>query len=218
LFQEFELMLEQRVGNETKLDNGLSPDAPVALVDMDGTLCDCSGALARELAALRAPSEGTKEDESSEPPAYIAARRRLIMSAPGFWRNLQPLQLGFEIVGLLQELGFTTYVLTKGPREHSVAWMEKVDWCRQYVPHLPIVITEDKGIVHGAVLVEDWPPYASQWLRACPQGLVIVPAQPWNANVDGLLSTKAIRYDGSNINAIRRRLETAIRKGHTNSK
>jgi len=188
-------------------DQNLGLDAPVALVDMDGVLCDCSGAIAKELALLRGPSEKFEEDELLEPPAHIAARRRLIMSTPGFWRNLQPLQLGFEVLDLLKELGFNTYVLTKGPRDHSVAWMEKVDWCRQHVPDLPIVVTEDKGIVRGSVLVEDWIPYASQWLRGCPDGLVIAPAQPWNASIETSLGAKAIRYDGSNITPIRERLD-----------
>src|ERR1700683_2432626 len=188
-------MPEQRTADETKVDTvELDSEAPVALVDMDGTLCDCSGAITRGLALLRGPLEDTREEETSEPSAHIAARRSLLMSVPGFWRSLQPLPLGFQLLAALHELGFNTYILTKGPREHSVAWMEKVDWCRQYVPHLPIVMTEDKGVVHGAVLVEDWPPYAAQWLRGCPHGLVIVPAQPWNTNIEDLLSPRAVRY------------------------
>jgi hypothetical protein len=61
-----------------------SPNAPVALVDMDETLCDYSGAIAAGLAKLRSPHEDPSYEESPDPPDYIAARRRLITSVPGF--------------------------------------------------------------------------------------------------------------------------------------
>jgi 5'-nucleotidase len=188
--------------------HGRQSEAPVALVDMDGTLCDCSGAIARELAKIRGPHEDPREEESPDPPAHIAARRCLIMSLPGFWRNLQPLPLGFHIVELLSELGFETRVLTKGPKGHSLGWMEKFDWCRQYVPQMPVIMTEDKGLVHGAVFVEDWPPYIARWFRACPRGLVIAPAQPWNLDIEATFPARSIRYDGTNLEFVRERLET----------
>ena len=188
--------------------DALEFDVPVALVDMDGTLCDTAGAIARGFAELRGPHEDPREEEKSDPPTHIAARRRLIMSVPGFWRNLQPLALGFHIVEVLSDLGFDTHILTKGPSEHSLGWMEKFDWCRHHVPHMPIVMTEDKGLVHGAVLVEDWPPYIARWLRRCPRGLVIVPAQPWNSSIEASFPVGSIRYDGTNLAVVRQRLES----------
>jgi hypothetical protein len=190
--------------------DGLGSDVPVALVDMDGTLCDCAGAIARGFAELRGPCEDPRDEEKPDPPAHIAARRRLIMSMPGFWRNLQPLPLGFHIVEVLKELGFEAHILTKGPSAQSLGWMEKFDWCRQHVPHMPIVIAEDKRLVHGAVLVEDWPPYIGRWLQGCPHGLVIVPAQPWNTRIEASFPASSIRYDGTNLDVVRQRLQ-AIR-------
>ena len=191
---------------------GLESSRLVALVDMDGTLCECSGAIMSGLAQLRGPLEDPAEERLSEAPAHIVARRRLIMSVPGFWRDLQPLRFGFDVIGALDEYDFKSYILTKGPRENSVGWMEKFEWCRKHVPDLPIVITEEKAIVHGAVLVEDWPPYIAQWLHSCPTGLVIVPAQPWNLDVERSFPAQAIRYDGSNLNTIRQRLALIARQ------
>ena len=178
----------------------------MALVDLDETLCDYSGAIEKGLAALRSPHEDAADEESPDPPAYISARRRLITSVPGFWRNLRPLPLGFQIIKTLRDLGFDTHIVTKGPSDQPLAWMEKVEWCRQHVPQIPIVIAEDKGLVRGEVLVEDWPPYILRWLQACPWGLVIVPARPWNSDVEASFSGKSIRYDGTNLDMIRRRL------------
>jgi len=182
-------------------------DIPVALVDMDGTICDCAAAITKGFAELRGPHEDPHDEEADEPSNHIIARRRLIMSVPGFWRNLRPLPLGFHVLEVLEELGFKTYVFTKGPSDQSLGWMEKFDWCRHYVPHLPIVMTEDKRLIHGAVLVDDWPPYIAQWLSGCPNGLVIVPAQPWNINIEACFPAQSIRYDGTNLNIVRRRLE-----------
>lgn len=181
-------------------------NAPVALVDMDETLCDYSGAIATGLAKLRSPDEDPREEENPDPPAYIAARRRLITSAPGFWRNLRPLPLGFQIVQVLAELDFNTHIITKGPSDQPLAWMEKVEWCREHVPEVPLVIAEDKGLIVGEVLIEDWPPYIARWLQRCTDGLVIVPARPWNSDVELAFSKRCIRYDGTNLDVVRRRL------------
>jgi 5'-nucleotidase len=40
--------------------------------------------------------------------------------------------------------------------------MEKVEWCRQHLPGTSLAITEDKGVIAGDVLAEDWPPYIAR--------------------------------------------------------
>ena len=183
-----------------------APAGLIALVDLDGTLCDCAGAIAKALAEMRGPEEDPRVEDSADPPAHIIARRRMIMSAPGFWRDLNPLPLGFEILDVLAEVGFQPHVLTKGPANQSLGWMEKFDWCRRYVPKLPVIMAEEKGLVFGRVLVDDWPAYIARWLCWQPRGLVIVPAQSWNADVEAGFPANAVRYDGTNLDAVRRRL------------
>jgi 5'(3')-deoxyribonucleotidase len=188
---------------------GRQPAPLAALIDMDGTLCDCAGALAKGLALLRGPGEDPLSELSIQPPEYIAERRRLIMRTPGFWRNLRPLPLGFQLIDILRTSGFEPYILTKGPSDHSLAWMEKVDWCRHYVPGIRVIVTEDKRLVRGTVLVEDWPPYIEEWLQAHSNATVIVPAQPWNSNVEELFPDRCVRFDGQDHEMIRRRLANA---------
>ncbi len=205
-------------GKERAATEALASPAsgPIALVDLDGTLCDCAGALARALFEIRGPAENARDENSADPLPHIVARRRMVMSTPGFWRSLDPLPLGFQLLDVLHQQGFQTHILTKGPANQPLAWMEKFDWCRRHVPHLPVIMTEDKGLIHGEVLVDDWPAYIARWLHWRPSGLVIVPAQPWNADIAARFPVNSIRYDGTNLDDVRGRL-AAIHGGANTS-
>jgi hypothetical protein len=171
----------------------------VALVDMDGTLCDYQGSLRRDLEALRSPGD-PEVGPDDETPAWLRAREHAVRRQPGWWRTLPPLKLGFDVLAELQALQFEVHVLTKGPAHAPRAWTEKLEWCQHHLPGVPVTITMDKGLVYGKVLVDDWPPYVERWLTWRPRGLVILPAQPWNA---GFAHPNALRYDGGNLDEIR---------------
>ena len=150
----------------------------IALVDMDGTVVDFDGKMATDLATLAAPNE---EPTGPQAPAWLTARKHLIRSVPGWWENLPEHRPGMEIVEVLRDWhGFKLMVLTKGPYQNTQAWDEKVRWCRKHLPGVPVTITEDKGLMYGKVLVDDWPAYGIRWLEWRPRGLLIVPAWPWN--------------------------------------
>lgn len=169
----------------------------LALIDMDGTLCDYQGALLRDLQSLRSPAEPLIGDEDSP---WQRAREAMIRRQPGWWRNLPRHQLGFDVLAELEALRFEIHVLTKGPAWAPSAWTEKLEWCQQHLPGVPVTITMDKGLVYGKVLVDDYPPYVERWLEWRPRGLVVLPAQPWNL---GFTHPSAIRYDGTNLGEIR---------------
>jgi 5'(3')-deoxyribonucleotidase len=154
---------------------------PVALVDMDGTLVDYDYALQRDLARLAGPNEPPYEQgPKAKQPDYIKARHELIRRQSGWWRSLPPLQAGFKILDLLRLADFDIHILTKGPSRTTSAWSEKVEWCREYVPDATVHVTEDKSLVYGRILVDDWPPYIEAWLKWRPRGLVLMPHQRWN--------------------------------------
>jgi 5'(3')-deoxyribonucleotidase len=124
-------------------------------------------------------------------------RKKLIQDQPGWWRNLEPLELGLEIVEALSVLGFRLMVLTKGPSKRNAGcWTEKVEWCRKHLPSVPVTITEDKGLVYGKILVDDWPAYVDRWLEWRPRGLVLMPAHPWN---EGYSHPNVLRYTKENL-------------------
>ena len=61
-------------------------------------------------------------------------------------------------------------------------------------------MTEDKGLVYGKVLFDDWPEYITSWLEYRPRGLVIMPNHPHN---QGFKHPNVIRYIGSNWEEVR---------------
>jgi 5'-nucleotidase len=116
------------------------------------------------------------------------------------------LESGLTIWNLTTELGFEHMILTKGPTASLVAWTAKVEWLHEHFGRVPVTITTDKSLTYGRVLVDDFPPYVSAWLKHRPRGLVVMPAQPWNK---GYEHPQVIRYDGTNLDQVRERLIAA---------
>jgi len=158
----------------------MKPSERIALIDMDGTIADLDGQMQQDLEKMRSPGEPPFVPGPQDDPPHIEARKNAIKRQPGWWRHLPTLRDGFRIVHALQEAGFSLMILTKGPYKTTSAWTEKVDWCREHIPDAQVTIGEDKGLVYGAVLVDDWPLYIQGWLAHRPRGLVIMPDQPWN--------------------------------------
>lgn len=186
-------------------------DSNVALVDMDGTLCDYSGKLQRKLNYLLSQGIGYSVDANAPEWERLVD---FVKSQPGFWRSLPRIELGFQIVELLKSAEFDIHILTKGPYRTTGAWTEKVEWCREHLPGVPVTITEGntksdaKGKVYGKILVDDWPPYCEGWLKWRPRGLVIMPAYDYNEGFDDKFPGRVIRASECNLNEI----EDAIQK------
>ena len=182
----------------------MASDGLVALVDLGDTLAECTPAMRVALAHLRQPGEREGDEGLIPLPPYLESRRRAVMSAPGFWRQLPPHAEGFELINLLRAAGFRVHVLTKGPYDAPHVWADKVAWCRAHLPDVPVTVTDDKVRVHGHLLVDDWLPYVECWQNQWPTGFAIVPAQPWNARLP--LGPRCVRYDRSNRDAVIRLL------------
>lgn len=190
----------------------MNPREPnkVALLDLDGTVADFNLSMSLKLEELKSPFEEAGNSLQQAVPAIaervartIKARKSLIKKQPGFWRNLPRIELGFQIVREMERKGFDIHVLTKGPSTTTSAWTEKVEWVQENLPDASITITQDKSLMYGAILVDDWPEYFEAWLEARPRGLVICVAQPWNEDVD---HPQVVRYDGTNLDKVRQRI------------
>ena len=177
----------------------------VALVDLDGTLADYDGAMERDLEPLLTPGE--KYSRAYRRLPHMQARVNLIRAQAGWWKNLKKLETGFQILDLLRKYNSSLNILTKGPSKTINAWTEKVRWCQCHVPDAAITITQDKGLVYGKVLVDDWPPYVEAWLRWRPRGLVIMPAQVWNRDFE---HPQVVKYTGDNLDEVEARLVSVI--------
>ncbi|WP_394829149.1 5' nucleotidase, NT5C type [Pendulispora albinea] len=186
----------------------------IALIDLDGTLADYDTALREKMQMLQAPEEppyAPRSMERVEPP-HIEARRRLIQAQPGFWRSLRKLPLGFEVIEELKAATFRLYVLTKGPRANGAAWGEKLDWCLEHLPDAIVTVTQDKSLVYGKILFDDYPPYFMPWLKHRPRGLVVCLATSLNAEYakgGPKEHPNVFRYDGSNRDELRARIHRA---------
>jgi 5'(3')-deoxyribonucleotidase len=188
----------------------------VALFDLDGTLADYHSALKDDLEKIRSPYEPEIENiDFDRAPPHLEARRHLITSQPGWWRRLEKFQLGWNVLEMTSEIGFSHVILTKGPVRKPSAWSEKVEWVTEHSHECSplhgtgIIITLDKGLVYGRVLVDDYPDYVERWLQWRPRGLVIMPAQPWN---ETFMHPSVVRYTGSNDSEVNSRLKEAFER------
>jgi len=178
----------------------------IALWDMDGTLVDYDLAMETAIASLRSPDETWEGRAHSVREPWMEARIKMIRSVPGFWRNLKPLKLGFDILEAAKPFDFENHVVTKGPTSANSAWSEKAAWCAEHLPDMHIHISQKKSLIYGKVLVDDWPGYFMPWLEVRPRGLVVAIKWPWNAEYS---HPNLVHYDGTNINEVTDRLAEA---------
>lgn len=146
----------------------------IALIDLDNTVADHESQLQKDLHAVLGTHLPTVPKQVREEVGY------LIKNKPGWWLNLKPLDYGLSIVETLRQIGFRLTICSKGPSRSVNAWTEKVQWVQMHIPDADIVLTQDKSIVYGRVLVDDWPDYIKPWLDERPRGIVLMPATPHN--------------------------------------
>lgn|SRR5262245_25123178 len=182
----------------------------IALFDLDGSLADYDGAMVRTLEELRSPGEAVITGENFwdlEKQDYLRARMRLVKNQPGWWLSLDPIPRGMQILRLCRQLGFDVHILTKGPKRHSLAWGEKVQWCQRHVgPEVDIHVTSDKGMVYGKLLYDDYPDYMLRWLQHRPRGLGIMPVTPHNRQFS---HPNVVKWDGTNLEEVTRAILAA---------
>ncbi|MHB8057413.1 MAG: 5' nucleotidase, NT5C type [Desulfuromonadaceae bacterium] len=176
----------------------------IALFDLDGTLADYDGQLLKDLQRIASEHEPPPKLYSDTP--CLEARRHVITSQCGWFRNLPKFKLGWDVLEIAKEIGYSISILTKAPSRKHAAWSEKVEWCATHLEDYidGVTIAHDKGIVYGALLVDDWPEYVVSWLKHRPRGLVIMPASDFNAS---FTHHSVVRYDGSNIDEVRQRMQ-----------
>lgn len=184
----------------------------IALFDLDGTLADYDGQLRKDLQKIASPAEPPLDSiDIFKDKGYIDARRHMITLQVGWWRKLPRFQLGFDVLEEVKKLGFEIVVLTKGPSSKTHAWAEKVEWCKKHLSDYiqGVTITNDKSLVYGTVLVDDFIPYVESWLGHRPRGLVIMPAHLHN---EGYKHPNVVRYDGTNLDEVIDRLTKAYNR------
>ena len=191
-------------------------DGKFCLIDMDGTLFDHDAALRRDMLRLASTDEIKKYDLENlgdfhqlEHLPWMKERIDMIRKQPGWWRNLDRFQLGWDVYELAKATGFCCKILTKGPNKKPLAWTEKVQCIQDHFgEEMSIdIVGKDKGGTYGKVLVDDFPKYLLKWLKHRPRGLAIMPAHSYNADFE---HENVIRYDGNNRTQVGKALRAAL--------
>ncbi len=180
----------------------------IALFDMDGTLCDYDTGLITELNKIKSPGEPEIQlPIKDNAPKYLRERADLVRSCKSWWAELPRFELGFDVWKIAEELEYRRVILTQGPRRNANAWTGKKLWIDNNLgPDTDMIITRDKGLVYGKVLVDDFPGYIDRWLQWRPRGLVIMPANKGN---EDYVHKQVIRYDGSNLAEVTQAMQEA---------
>lgn len=184
-------------------------ELPIALFDLDGTLCDYDKAMSESLEKLRSPTEPKTSHYPShrDVPVYMKERMDLIRRSEDWWESLPKFKLGWDVLRTAQNVGFRIVILSQVPKRNPVPYSAKKKWIdRNLGEDTDIILTRDKSLVYGKVLVDDFPPYINAWLKYHPRGLVIMPANPEN---ETYVHPQVIRYDGSNITEVKSALKEA---------
>jgi len=154
----------------------MNDERKIALFDMDGVLVNYHESLLKEMKNLMSPKEKVAYISDGTRPMYMERRKQLIISRPEWWLNLPPIPIGLHLLHVCEKIGFEIGILTKGPTHTTTAWSAKVDWIKQRLGYLPMmIVTTDKSVVYGRVLVDDYPDYVLGWLKHRPRGLALMP-------------------------------------------
>lgn len=176
----------------------------IGLFDLDNSLAGYDVAMERDYDSLKSPSDPPyKSFNDEEYPIYIKNRISMIKKQPGWWKNLPRLEEGIKLFNLSKEIGFRNVILSKGPYKNFQAWAEKVEWVRENLQETDIILSEDKGLIYGKFLYDDYPEYIQAWLADRPRGLVIMPLYEYNKD---FFHPNVLRYDGQNLDQVKRAL------------
>lgn len=165
----------------------------VVLVDMDNTLVDFDLEFGKRWVAARPDDtlDLIKERKHFELEQNFSADLKPlaieIMSQPGFFISFQPQLNAVEAIKEMTDAGLHVLLCTAPlPFQYETCVAEKFAWVRKHlgVEFLSrIIITRDKTVIKGKVLIDDKPKIAG----ACPkpEWTHIVFDQPYNRDVVG---------------------------------
>lgn len=164
----------------------------IVLIDQDGVLADFEQGF---LDAWRSrypdrpfipPADRTTFYIRDQYPAKFHADVMGIIESPGYYRNLPIVPGAKTAVEAMCAAGHQVYICTSPRSNHRNCVEEKYDWVLQHLgPELlqRLVLTRDKTLVKGDILIDDRPEIGGQ-LK--PEWRQVLFATPANAHIKDL--------------------------------
>lgn len=137
----------------------------IVLVDMDGPLANFEEGHRAFVKSSGLPPETTGENRQTwDILDTVEERWRLVIRegwhSPGFFANLEPVEGAVYALHLLLSRGHEIFICTAPMINHATCAQEKLAWVRKHVgPAFDsrVIITRDKTLVHGDILIDDRP-------------------------------------------------------------
>lgn len=137
------------------------------LVDLDGVVADWGPEYDRQLelagddaAGIPRPAEhhsfDLNEGRTKEEKKII----RRVMSAPGFYANLQPIRHAREVLKGVRDQGHEVHFVTSPFISNPTCASDKLNWVAKHFGNswaARTIITVDKTMVRGDILIDDKP-------------------------------------------------------------
>lgn len=93
-------------------------------------------------------------------PVYLHEKLDAVRNAPGFFRNLPPVEGALEAVSEIVAAGYDVRICTSPIDQYENCVLEKYEWVERHLGReftKRVILTKDKTIVHGDFLIDDKP-------------------------------------------------------------
>lgn len=161
------------------------------LVDMDGTLADFESSFLRLWRESHPDQPYLERDErrtfyvEHDYPQHVQHLIPPIYEAAGFFRDLDPIPGGVAALHDMEARGHEVFICTTPLRAYRYCVTEKLEWVERHLGHDWVrrtVLTYDKTLVHGDILIDDKPRIKG---AATPTWEHVIYDQPYNREVNG---------------------------------
>lgn len=118
-------------------------------------------------------------------PVHLRQEVEAVYLSPGFFRELPPIEGAIDALFELLESGHDVRICTSPLNQYRHCLPEKYEWIERHLGSdfvSRIIVTKDKTLIHGDVLIDDNPKVAG--LRTAHWKHIIFD-QPYNRHVDG---------------------------------
>jgi 5'-nucleotidase len=136
------------------------------LVDQDGPLANFEGGFLKNWQNLFPKEffipleERTTFYMREQYPTHLTEKVDAIYSSPGFFRNLEPTKGAIEAIKELVKLGYDVRICTSPLSRYEHCVLEKFEWVEKHLGRQftkRIILTKDKTMVRGDLLIDDKP-------------------------------------------------------------